>query len=113
MDMAALVASAGARLASAEAYALARVVPGVGQQVTCSALFSDYRVWCGTAGLVALREAAFISAFEELARTVGIPLRQRGGNLSFMDVALRPGPMSAASGAVTWTEDVSGSRGQR
>jgi len=76
-------------LGTAEAYALARVGPVAGVQVTCSALFEDYRAWCGAQGFVALRESEFVAAFEAVAREVSIPLRQRGGNLSFLDVALR------------------------
>lgn len=67
---------------------LARVGPEPGSQVTCSAAFEDDRAWCAGRGDIPLREAEFVAAFEEVARQAGIALRQRGGNLSFMDMAL-------------------------
>ncbi|MDX2156082.1 MAG: hypothetical protein SFW09_06180 [Hyphomicrobiaceae bacterium] len=38
-------AHAGPRLGSVEAYAMARIVPVSGSQVTCSKVFADYRSW--------------------------------------------------------------------
>lgn len=76
------------RLGAVESYALARVSPHPGGMITCSAVFDDYRAWCARSCLITLREPAFTAAFEEFAREVGIRLRQRGGNLSFMDMAL-------------------------
>jgi hypothetical protein len=76
------------RLGAVEAYALARVVPEPGRQVTCSDAFVDYRAWCEREGQAPLREPQFMEAFEVLAREVGIPIRQRGSNLSFVDVML-------------------------
>ena len=74
------------RLETVEAYMLARVAPDAGHQIACSAAFEYYRTWCAAEGLAPLREAAFVIALEEIARAAGIPLRQRGSNLSFMDV---------------------------
>lgn len=68
---------------------LARVVPEIGSQLTCSDAFADYRSWCDQEGLAPFRETEFIRAFEGMAREIGIPLRQRGGNLSFMDTAVQ------------------------
>lgn len=76
------------RLGVVEDYMLARVVPEPGRQITCSAVFADYREWCADTSAVPLREAAFIASFETVARASGIRLRQRGGNLSFMDMGL-------------------------
>ena len=86
------VAEAG-RLGAVEKYALARVTPAPGELVTCSQLFSDYRSWCVREGLAPLREAVFTEAFEVLAREAEIPIRQRGSNLSFVDVALADAPL--------------------
>lgn len=77
------------RLGAVEAYMLARVASKPASQVTCSAAFEDYRGWCVVRGDIPLREAEFVAAFEGLARQAGIPLRQRGGNLSFMDMTLK------------------------
>lgn len=82
------------RLGAVEAYAIERLSPAPGVQVTCSAAFADYRNWCGHRGFVPLREAEFVAAVEELARSAGIPLNQRGGNLSFVDVELRGVPVA-------------------
>lgn len=76
-------------IGTVEAYVLARVAPEPGAQVTCSAVFEDYRSWCARETLIPLREVEFVGAFEQVAREAGIPLRQRGGNLSFLDMALR------------------------
>ena len=77
-----------ARLGSVDAYALDRFLQLKGNQVTCSAVYADYRIWCASRHAIPLRETEFVAAVEELARSVGIPFRQRGGNLSFLDVAL-------------------------
>jgi hypothetical protein len=76
------------QLGTVEAYCLERVTPAQGRQVTCSMVFKDYSAWCERRGFVPLREASFVEAFETLVREVGIPLRQRGSNLSFLDLAL-------------------------
>lgn len=81
------IAEAG-RLGAVEAYAIARVAPDPGRLVTCSDVFADYRSWCDQGGLAPLREPQFTEAFEMFAREVGIPVRQRGSNLSFVDVTL-------------------------
>lgn len=80
------------RLGAVEAYMRARVVPEPGKQLTSSAVFEDYRRWCVLEGLAPYREAPFLATFEAIARQVGIPLRQRGGNLSFLDVAMNNVP---------------------
>lgn len=82
------VAVAG-QLGSVEAYMLARVTPEPGQQVTCSVVFEDYRTWCEREMFAPLREDQFVAIFEDVARAAGIPLRQRGSNLSFLDTVLR------------------------
>ncbi len=82
----------GGRLGTVEAFALARVVPQSGKLVTCSDIFVDYRVWCEREGQTPLREPQFTEAFEMLAREIEIPIRQRGSNLSFVDVTLADVP---------------------
>lgn len=77
------------RLGAVKSYMLARVVPELGCQLTCSDAFLDYRAWCVQEGLAPFRETEFIRVFEAIAREAGIPLRQRGGNLSFIDTGLR------------------------
>lgn len=68
-------------------------MPAPGKLVTCSQLFADYRSWCVREGLAPLREPVFTEAFETLAREAEIPIRQRGSNLSFVDVALTDAPL--------------------
>lgn len=84
--------AATVRLGTVEDFALRRVMPASGQQVTCTATFAAYRDWCLASQAVPLREAQFTEAFETLAREAGIPIRQRGSNLSFVDVALTDAP---------------------
>jgi hypothetical protein len=88
MTQAKMVRHAG-RLGMVEGYMLARVVPEPGRQLTCSDAFLDYRAWCERQGFAPFRETEFIRVFEAIAREAGIPLRQRGGNLSFMDTGVR------------------------
>ena len=76
------------RLGSVEEYAKARVQPVAGNQVTCSAVFLDYRNWCVRRGVAPYREGDFIEGFDELARRAEIPVRESGGNIVYMDVAL-------------------------
>lgn len=76
------------RLGAVEAFMLARLIPTAGRQLTCSEAFAGYRAWCDSKGYAAFRETVFTRTFEAVAREVGIPLRQRGSNLSFMDAAL-------------------------
>lgn len=76
------------RLGAVGAFMLAHLVPREGSQLTCSEVFACYRTWCDAEGYAAFREAEFSRIFESVAREVGIPLRQRGSNLSFMDAAM-------------------------
>jgi hypothetical protein len=80
--------SVAVKLGSVDAYMMDRVVPAAGKMVTCSEVFEDYRAWCDRGGMAPLREGEFVDAFESLARTVGVELRQRGGNLSFLEMGL-------------------------
>ena len=86
------------RLGAVEAFMLARLVPADGQQLTCSEAFRSYRGWCDAEGLAPFREAEFTRTFEAVAREAGIPLRQRGSNLSFMDTALTTSGSGWSSG---------------
>lgn len=86
------------RLGAVEAFMVARVVPAEGHQLTCSEAFAGYRAWCDSEGFAALREAEFTRTFEAVAREAGIPLRQRGSNLSFMDTALTTSGSGWSSG---------------
>lgn len=88
MAKAEMVRLAG-RLGAVEAYMLVRVGFEPGRQLTCSEAFLDYRAWCEREDLAPLRETEFIRRFEAVAREAGIPLRQRGSNLSFMDTSLQ------------------------
>ena len=81
-----------------DTYMLARLAPEPSHLVTCSAAFDDYRSWCVREGLAPLREALFTDQMMSIARAAGIGLRQRGGNLSFLDTALRDmAPLSTAA----------------
>ena len=90
------------RLGAVEAFMLARVVPAPGRLVTCSDAFADYRQWCVTEDVAPLRESEFLSVFETVARSAGIPVHQRGSNMTFVDTALddlRGLPRSVERGA--------------
>ena len=80
--------AAANRLGAVEAFMLARVVPRAGGLVTCSEAFADYRRWCADHDLAPLREAEFLSVFETVARSSAIPVRQRGSNMTFVDMGL-------------------------
>ena len=98
MTQAKMVRHAG-RLGTVEGYMLTRVAPEVGHQLTCSDAFTDYRSWCEREGLAPFRETEFVRLFEVLSREIGIPLRQRGGNLSFMDTVVRDVASSVSTAA--------------
>jgi phage/plasmid-associated DNA primase len=70
-------------------FALDRLVPKAGFELTSVRLWQTYQEWCAKAGSVPIAEAEFHACFAALAHDVGMETRQVGANLSYRDTALK------------------------
>lgn len=69
-------------------FAVACVEKDDASVLTMTEVFQAYEVWCRRGNFAPLRQAEFQDAFVELAREVGISVRLRGSNISFIGVSL-------------------------
>lgn len=71
------------------AFALEALSPKAGAEMTTVAVWHAYKQWCVRSRLVPLAEAIFFEEFSNIAVAAGLERRQRGGNVSWLDVALK------------------------
>lgn len=78
------------RIGDIDMFAEACLVPAEGGRLPSTAMFERYRAWCRERGDVPLRSGEFEVLLQELAADVGIPWENRGSNVVYHDVELRP-----------------------
>lgn len=90
MDDLEIVAGAR-RIGDVEEFALERLVQNAESSLPSTRIYQGYAQWCRERGEAPLIELEFMFRFEEIARVVGMHMRQRGGNIVYDGVALGAG----------------------
>jgi len=82
------VVAGAKRIGDVEEFALERLVEKPDATLPSTRIYQGYAHWCRERGEAPLVELEFMFRFEEIARVVGMHMRQRGGNIVYDGVAL-------------------------